>query len=254
MIIVTALLRRVPPRKLLVYISMFAAVGLSIFYNFYTVPICLVMIVIAIVIRMLNAIKKSKENEPFCKLREFIAMANNARMDDLDIIVTVLGLTNEQFIAAFDKHGISYLEVIHAITAFHTLVGTLHRNTMVMLQAAYLCQLEQQENGCEKLARLTGDWISFLEYSGAEETEMMRALIQKKTDILTLVRMSKLRKTSFGECVELLSVDESCSICLEILSRTNEVTLLKCKHVFHHECILIWIAENPICPLCKSEI
>lgn len=254
MMIVATLLRWVPPRKFLVILSMFAVVGMSIFYNFYTGPICLALIITIVIVRLIKAIKESQENEPYSKLREFIRMADDMRLDDSEVMVTVLGLTNEQFLTAFNQHGISYLEVIHAIAAFHALITNMHRNTMVMLQAAYMCQLEQQQSGCEKLARLTGEWIAFLECKGAEETEMLQILTQKKAEILTVVRISKLRRTNLMECAELLSTDEMCSICLEILSKKDEVTFLSCKHVFHHECISIWIAENPVCPLCKSEI
>jgi|TARA_R110001632_G_scaffold140800_3_gene256863 hypothetical protein len=43
---------------------------------------------------------------------------------------------------------------------------------------------------------------------------------------------------------------EECSICLENL--WGDITLLKCNHKFHTECIKI--VKNRACPLCRNEL
>ena len=43
---------------------------------------------------------------------------------------------------------------------------------------------------------------------------------------------------------------EECSICLENL--WGDITLLKCNHKFHTECIKI--VKNRVCPLCRNEL
>jgi len=45
-----------------------------------------------------------------------------------------------------------------------------------------------------------------------------------------------------------------------ILSRTSETRVLKCGHLFHHDCVKRWILEGnlegaaPSCPMCRSTI
>ena len=52
------------------------------------------------------------------------------------------------------------------------------------------------------------------------------------------------------------SCSDSCAICLSEFQLNETVSPLHCdiKHVFHTECIKVWLIRNPICPLCKAEI
>lgn len=49
--------------------------------------------------------------------------------------------------------------------------------------------------------------------------------------------------------------DNDCSICLEPLhedcENNREIISLKCKHLFHRECIHPWVTVHKCCPLCK---
>ena len=46
----------------------------------------------------------------------------------------------------------------------------------------------------------------------------------------------------------------SCTICLEDIKNKDQVISLRCKHVFHKECIYTWIKKKPICPNCNQLI
>lgn len=51
--------------------------------------------------------------------------------------------------------------------------------------------------------------------------------------------------------------DEKCSVCLapnENLNGNEKFLTLPCKHDFHDECILPWLARTNSCPLCRSEM
>lgn len=49
-------------------------------------------------------------------------------------------------------------------------------------------------------------------------------------------------------------LDGTCSVCMMKLEKTQEVSELKCKHVFHKECIMKWLKEyNYKCPVCRAE-
>ncbi|KAL0446267.1 UNVERIFIED_CONTAM: E3 ubiquitin-protein ligase [Sesamum latifolium] len=48
--------------------------------------------------------------------------------------------------------------------------------------------------------------------------------------------------------------EESCSICLEGFSDGGRGTRLPCSHMFHENCIVRWLRENHVCPLCRYEL
>lgn len=43
-----------------------------------------------------------------------------------------------------------------------------------------------------------------------------------------------------------------CTICLETIDQYQYA--LTCAHVFHKECITLWLKENNTCPLCRTQI
>lgn len=61
------------------------------------------------------------------------------------------------------------------------------------------------------------------------------------------------------EEIDYLSYDDNdvCSICLEKYfdeEDLKKVVSLKCKHLFHKECIDTWIRINKNCPMCKCDL
>lgn len=44
---------------------------------------------------------------------------------------------------------------------------------------------------------------------------------------------------------------DECSICLNNIK--YDKIILPCNHSFHYICIIIWLKENPICPICRQE-
>ncbi|KAL5553964.1 hypothetical protein UlMin_041365 [Ulmus minor] len=46
---------------------------------------------------------------------------------------------------------------------------------------------------------------------------------------------------------------ERCVICLEDLPLGSDVVRLPCLHVFHDECIRLWLIKGRNCPLCRFE-
>ena len=45
-----------------------------------------------------------------------------------------------------------------------------------------------------------------------------------------------------------------CVICLESFAAGDRATTLPCLHQFHSGCIESWIAEQPVCPICKHRV
>ncbi|KAF2821161.1 hypothetical protein CC86DRAFT_397625 [Ophiobolus disseminans] len=45
-----------------------------------------------------------------------------------------------------------------------------------------------------------------------------------------------------------------CSICMDEVNIGEEVTVLPCKHWFHHACVSAWLLEHDTCPHCRKGI
>ncbi len=45
-----------------------------------------------------------------------------------------------------------------------------------------------------------------------------------------------------------------CSICMDEVNIGEEVTMLPCKHWFHHPCVSAWLLEHDTCPHCRKGI
>ncbi|CAO2816919.1 unnamed protein product [Amaranthus hypochondriacus] len=66
-------------------------------------------------------------------------------------------------------------------------------------------------------------------------------------------RLSKIKQTIRFAEEEELREDCTCSICLENLSNDGDnLKIVRCKHVFHSECLLQWLSKNQSCPCCRS--
>ena len=46
----------------------------------------------------------------------------------------------------------------------------------------------------------------------------------------------------------------SCCICLAPMKINQEVTLLKCQHLFHYNCLDKWVENKEVCPFCRGKI
>ena len=48
-------------------------------------------------------------------------------------------------------------------------------------------------------------------------------------------------------------VNTSCCLCLEGYYQGEDITRLKCKHVFHLDCVRVWVMRSNTCPLCRKK-
>ncbi|EDR28161.1 hypothetical protein EDI_096540 [Entamoeba dispar SAW760] len=45
-----------------------------------------------------------------------------------------------------------------------------------------------------------------------------------------------------------------CPICLCLIEDSSDVLLTKCNHIFHKECIQVWLKEHNDCPYCRTSL
>uniref|UniRef100_A0A7S3EA25 RING-type domain-containing protein n=1 Tax=Rhodosorus marinus TaxID=101924 RepID=A0A7S3EA25_9RHOD len=48
--------------------------------------------------------------------------------------------------------------------------------------------------------------------------------------------------------------EEACVICLEDFQRGDKVNVFPCTHIFHRDCIITWLVESQLCPVCKRDV
>jgi len=51
-----------------------------------------------------------------------------------------------------------------------------------------------------------------------------------------------------------LNGETSCSVCYDDMDTKNSVKLVACGHCFHRECILRWIPQRRVCPMCNKSL
>ncbi|KYN37450.1 hypothetical protein ALC56_08163, partial [Trachymyrmex septentrionalis] len=54
--------------------------------------------------------------------------------------------------------------------------------------------------------------------------------------------------------IKIKSNEKQCSICLKQFETGKKAKLMPCEHIFHPECILPWLEETSICPLCGYDL
>jgi hypothetical protein len=50
------------------------------------------------------------------------------------------------------------------------------------------------------------------------------------------------------------SLEDECIICLQDFKQNDCVTLVKCGHIYHTECLYIWFLKKRTCPICDIEV
>ena len=49
-------------------------------------------------------------------------------------------------------------------------------------------------------------------------------------------------------------LEKSCPICLESFEHMDAIYLTNCIHVYHYECLGLWVVNSPICPICRYRL
>ena len=66
--------------------------------------------------------------------------------------------------------------------------------------------------------------------------------------------LNNLPKTKFGDDNDININPSKCPICLDEYKKGDELTKIPCNHWFHSKCILEWLKQDDICPICNFEL
>lgn len=61
----------------------------------------------------------------------------------------------------------------------------------------------------------------------------------------------KIKKVKESDLENLLN---ECSICLDEYKINDKIMILDCEHIYHKECIKLWLDKNDNCPICREII
>ena len=78
---------------------------------------------------------------------------------------------------------------------------------------------------------------------------------KKRMHKLHIILQEDLKPIEFQEKLEKL--DNNCTICLNEFIKGDFISITKCNHVFHHNCIKKWLTKNyvdPKCPNCNAQV
>ena len=78
---------------------------------------------------------------------------------------------------------------------------------------------------------------------------------KKRINKLHMILKEDLKPIEFQEKQDKL--DNNCTICLNEFVKGDLISITKCNHVFHHNCIKKWLTKNivePKCPNCNAHI
>ena len=70
----------------------------------------------------------------------------------------------------------------------------------------------------------------------------------------TIILLNSLMKKYNFESKKNIDEDEKCAICLSIISKNINVTILSCNHMYCSTCIIQWSRNNNTCPKCRKSI
>jgi len=73
----------------------------------------------------------------------------------------------------------------------------------------------------------------------------------KKKESKVDTKKEEISKISF---INKSSELDECIICLEKMKLNEKLMILKCTHIYHHECLSLWLSKKSICPLCDTKI
>ena len=66
--------------------------------------------------------------------------------------------------------------------------------------------------------------------------------------------LESIKTIKFSEINDPKIDEKKCSICMTKFADDDDISILKCNHIFHEDCIKEWLKDyNYKCPVCRCE-
>lgn len=87
--------------------------------------------------------------------------------------------------------------------------------------------------------------------------QSIKKIIEQRKGNKKIVRYLKLLD-EFGLAEEIKNFGQEenfeCTICLETFEEKKKARQIICQHIFHQECIDVWLCMNQTCPMCREDL
>ena len=103
----------------------------------------------------------------------------------------------------------------------------------------------------ERVIEMSSNQINLENTTYNVDKEIIKSL-QKKYKIG--INYSRHLKTFQGKLKNNQKFENNCIICLDEYSNNDLISIMKCKHIFHHKCLKKWLNESADCPICRTDV
>ncbi|KAL9227391.1 hypothetical protein vseg_003082 [Gypsophila vaccaria] len=113
-------------------------------------------------------------------------------------------------------------------------IGEVHLSDIVRYHDQYCSSIEE-----------VNEWLAWA-------NELLEGGPKKKAATWAVAELERVDCEVAGE-----EDDDDCVVCLEGLKTkkgVNKVVKMPCHHVFHEDCILTWLHNSHLCPLCRFQL
>lgn len=69
-----------------------------------------------------------------------------------------------------------------------------------------------------------------------------------------IILVNLMKKTEELKTYKNIDLINECSICMDDYKHDDKITELVCNHIYHHDCIIMWLNRNNSCPICKRNM
>jgi len=94
--------------------------------------------------------------------------------------------------------------------------------------------------------------------SGMNAVYVMSMLLlitsKRRTEVVSALPERTFTGSKSAEASDAFTCTESCVICIEKYQEGDKLKTLPCLHVFHTQCVDVWLQDHLNCPLCKFGI
>ncbi|KAE8716831.1 E3 ubiquitin ligase BIG BROTHER-related [Hibiscus syriacus] len=87
-----------------------------------------------------------------------------------------------------------------------------------------------------------------------EELLALGEVVGTESRGLSVDSLASLPSITYKAVISQIGSNESCVVCRVDYEDGDSLTLLSCKHSYHHECINNWLKINKVCPVCSVEV
>jgi len=106
----------------------------------------------------------------------------------------------------------------------------------------------------ERMIEMASRQISLEDTTYEVDKELIKSLQKKYKIGISYSRYLKSNRLKINNDDPIQDESNKCIICLDEYLDNDNLSVMKCQHVFHHNCLRKWLNEIPNCPICRTDI